>query len=734
MSIVWAASVFGSIGMLAWAAAAIVPLVLHLWNRRQHQRAPWAAMEFLLAAVQDQARRMRLEQLLLLLLRMAIPIVLALALADPIWETLGNSLRAAVGSQAPTHHLFVIDTSYSMEYAVAGRTRLEQAKQAAIDVIEQASQGDGFTLVNLSDPSETIVGLPAFSSADAKSEIANLQIRDNVADLRSALTMVRETIESVRIEFPRLQQHRVYFLSDMGRTTWDDAKSPSVREQVGWLENLADIVTVDVGAATNQNAAITSLQRITRVVTPERNVAWQATVEGLVGDDFGETTIEWLVDGRLADKETIKIELNTPTTCGFEYRFDSVGQHRIEARIVADNLQTDDHRYEVVFVRDRIKVLCVEGTPNSARNLALALAPSDESVVHVRVLPEHRLSETMLGEYETVFLCNIARFTAETVTQLRSYLKNNGSLVTFLGDQVDAENYNQMLNTAESPLLQAQLLEVAPYASYRFAPEGYRHPIVAAFRGQERSGFLTTPIWNYVRMRIADGNDEPASQLKPSAQSPAKVVLRFTNGDPTIIESTLPVGRHITFAVPASELSVSRQDGQLRPWTAWNAWPSFPPIIQETLAHTLAGKDNERNLTVGEPILGRLPLSHGHQRLVVTQPNQMSRRIEIQENDGTPTWMLDQTNRSGFYTVSLGGEKVDEYVAVNLPPSREGYLERVIQQELPSQFQQNAIRTTNQNLANVGASRTSLFRWMLGLLLCLLFAESYFAWYLGNAR
>ena len=70
-------------------------------------------MEFLMAAVQEQARRMRLEQILLLILRMAIPIVLALAMADPIWQmlpTLSSSLSSRtrvfrfVGGQEPHEH------------------------------------------------------------------------------------------------------------------------------------------------------------------------------------------------------------------------------------------------------------------------------------------------------------------------------------------------------------------------------------------------------------------------------------------------------------------------------------------------------------------------------------------------------------------------------------------------------------------------------------------------------
>ena len=77
-----AAWVFGSSGMLLWGLAALLPILIHLWSRRKYQHVSWAAMEYLLAAVQKHARRIRLEQWLLLSLRVLILLLLALALSD----------------------------------------------------------------------------------------------------------------------------------------------------------------------------------------------------------------------------------------------------------------------------------------------------------------------------------------------------------------------------------------------------------------------------------------------------------------------------------------------------------------------------------------------------------------------------------------------------------------------------------------------------------------------------
>ncbi|MGA1046323.1 MAG: BatA domain-containing protein, partial [Phycisphaerales bacterium] len=48
---------------------AAVPIIIHLLNRRRFATRRWAAMEFLLRAMQRNRRRLRMEQWLILALR-----------------------------------------------------------------------------------------------------------------------------------------------------------------------------------------------------------------------------------------------------------------------------------------------------------------------------------------------------------------------------------------------------------------------------------------------------------------------------------------------------------------------------------------------------------------------------------------------------------------------------------------------------------------------------------------
>src|SRR5215510_5570174 len=103
--------------MLGWLAAAAAPLLIHLWSRHRYREAPWAAMQFLLAAMRKNARRLQLQQWVLLAVRTLIILLVVLAVAEPY----GERLLAGTGS-GPTHKIVVVDGSYSMAYRRNGTT------------------------------------------------------------------------------------------------------------------------------------------------------------------------------------------------------------------------------------------------------------------------------------------------------------------------------------------------------------------------------------------------------------------------------------------------------------------------------------------------------------------------------------------------------------------------------------------------------------------------------------
>src|ERR1700710_1902513 len=95
--------------MLAGFAAVGIPIIIHLLNKRKFERVVWAAMRFLQVSVDQNQRRIQVEDILLLLLRCLLIALLVLALARP-------ALRAAssgILGQTKVTAVIVLDNSGS---------------------------------------------------------------------------------------------------------------------------------------------------------------------------------------------------------------------------------------------------------------------------------------------------------------------------------------------------------------------------------------------------------------------------------------------------------------------------------------------------------------------------------------------------------------------------------------------------------------------------------------------
>lgn len=112
--------------LLFGVSAAAVPVIIHLLNRRRFRRVPWAAMEFLLEAATARARRLRIEELVLLALRTAAVLLLAMALSRPLF-----SGGAPSGGDA----IILVDTSASMQYTEGAGSLFDFAKGAVRQII-----------------------------------------------------------------------------------------------------------------------------------------------------------------------------------------------------------------------------------------------------------------------------------------------------------------------------------------------------------------------------------------------------------------------------------------------------------------------------------------------------------------------------------------------------------------------------------------------------------------------
>jgi hypothetical protein len=722
--------------MLGWLAAAAAPVLIHLWNRRKYREEPWAAVEFLLAAMKKNAKRIQVEQLILLTIRTAIVILVVLAVARPLFKQLG--LASAGGER--TLHVLVIDGSYSMDYRPTDKSRFQRAKEIATQIVDDGNQGDGYVLVLMGEPPRVVVGTPAFSASDFIEEIENLQLPHAGGDLAATLEKVEEILSRVEEDDNRLTRSQVYFLTDLGRTTWQPDASPEalaeIRERVERVASRAGLAVIDLGQTGSENVAVTRLEAKEPYITISQVVNFEVDVHNFGRQDRTQQVVELLVDGRRMAQRRITLPAGETASAMFSHRFETPGDHQLEVRVAGDLLDVDNHRYLAVPVKEHLSALCVNSKqPGSADYLALALEPdyktADRPLVRPHAVTESALWELELTEFDCVFLCNIGRFNRSEAKILQSYLRSGGALVFYLGDQVITEAYNDVLFDVDKPenrVLPARLESIAPTATgkdvYLFDPLEYRHPIAQAFRGRESAGLLRTPVFKYIKMKLPE-------------ETRARTALAFAGSrDPAIVEESIHRGRSIMVALPCSTASKTEPQTKL-PWTPMPMMASFLPVVQEILAMAVSNQIDQRNVVVSEPIGGRRPRSSASAAIMIQRPDGKSDRVGLHDRADDLRWVYDQTSTSGVYTavIQQGINDAPQTYAVNVDP-RESDLTKVGADDVVAMDDRFETWTEWQNLDAESPvelkGRGGWHRDLLMIVLALMMVETALAWWFGN--
>jgi hypothetical protein len=612
-----------------------------------------------------------------------------------------------------------------MDYRRGDQSCFEAARGLAARMIQESSQGDGFTLILLAEPNRVIIGEPAFDPQDVIDEIKALSVTHTGANLVAALSEIELVVNNARQQHPRLNSARVVFFSDLGKNSWEEAVRDDVRPVWERLSQIATLLMVDVGLAGRNNLAVTSLIANESLPTIERRIEFTAAIENYSSQDMPQLPVTFRVDEQHPQTQKVDVPAGGSAAVIFSHMFETAGDHAVDVQFPDDALPVDNQRWLSVPVREAISVLAIEGTPGSAAHLALALEPhkAPRPRVLVDLGPENLLLERELGKYDAVFLANVGQIGSDEANVLRDYCNSGGGLVIFLGDQVDIAQYNRVLGKDDQrpALLPAELLSVSETSLVTLDPLDYRHPIVAPFRGNERSGLLTTPIWKYVRLAV-------------DSRSAARIALAMSNSDPAIVEQPYGRGRCVLIATAASDQSIDRRTTPPTPWSAWSTWPSFPPIVQQLLAVATSGRARSRNFETGQVLEAIVPATNAGSFVELIGAMQSGQRVPIELDGEYGHWSFVDTYLSGVYRAEYGSgpEAIQLYVA-NVDPV-EGRLERIDDSQLPRQFDKSVAATENSAAAIPLAARSTAYRYLLAGVLGLLLVETFLAYRFGNAR
>jgi hypothetical protein len=709
-------------------AAASLPIIIHLLNRRKFREVPWAAMRFLLAAMRKNQRRVKIEQWLLLAVRTLLVILVVMAMAKPFLESLG-AMQLLPGQR--THRVIVLDGSLSMDYRTAEKSRFQQAKELATRLVRDTRGGDAVSVVLMADPPRVIIGdaSPSANQGEVTREIEQLTMPHGGTDLVASF----EKLDKV-LEVSTIPRKEVVFITDLQVASWRKPGSEeALKRAVAKLEaRKAQSVVIDLGQAGGENRAVVDLRLNQPVVTlGSTDVVLTATVKNFGPKILNSGRVQLLIDGVIGEDRPIEnLQVGEDRPFNFQPKFGTPGDHLVEVKIDDDPLPLDNHRWLAVPVKEVLNVLLVDGhyksEPYEAETdyLAQALNPVSTSQgtptsIKVTVIPDSSFAGRDLAPFDAVALCNVGSFNETEVASLESFLKQGGGVVIFGGDQVVPENYNRLLFAEGKGLLPAAIGPTIgdpdKKSGFDFETFNLVHPIVSQFkdlRAEVVSGLANVKTYRYHKLTLPPG-------------SPAKVALGF-GSDPAVVEMPRYRGRVIQVATTADI-----------GWTSWPMHPSYPPVMEQIIFQAVGGKLAERNVRVGQPLDQVLASSASSTMADVTRPNDAKATVKVQSAGDVSLFHFEDTDLSGQYRVKYNAPgAVGSTFAADPDPAESdpAKLDRASLAEAVPGWKfdyRNDWNNLTRDAKSIGR-HGELHRQLLYAVLALLIIESIMAWRFGH--
>lgn len=644
--------------LIAGAALVGLPILLHLIMKQEPKRLPFPAFRFLKQKLKTNQRKLRLRHFVLLALRMLIIALFALTLYQPTFK----SERLAIQGETPIATVIVIDTTPSMAYVQNDRTRLEEAKRRALELLNELPDGSPVAVLDTADPGGA--WLPDLGAA--RRRIEELRETKGGQPVTSALAIAYQLLAKVDQETDAADPHPkfVAVFTDRTAASWDGSRADDLKKLRAAVPDPKPVhVVVDFGADAPANVGVLSAELRPQVLPEGRPANVRVTV-GATGSDraLDVTVLAKLAGAAKPESRTVSVPPNQTRDLAFELRDLKPGLHQVEFALAQpDKLAADNVRYLTFKVGEARRVLTVADDPDAAafwqaahvsveafaclvvRPDDIELGPGGVPVVRYAPDPKRPNDRTAddLSAFEAVCLLGVRNPSAANAARpadgplwdrLRPYLRANGKLLVVPGSDTatDLAGYNgpaaDLMPAVLRRVVEARKLDPAPPpqpapgwpeprdgrngVTWAFDEAALKHPmlkIIDTWR-QEK---LNLDVLQYPRLhrKYWEVEPDPAAApvafyrdaADPKARRPAVVERTFL--DPK--DGNRPRGKVVLLT---TRLDVMPADDQWHDYweLADSTWgSSFPYLLMRYLAGDAA--DANFNFAAGAQVTVPVP-------------------------------------------------------------------------------------------------------------------------------
>ena len=717
--------------LLVGAAAFLIPLLIHIFNRSRFQIITWGAMHLLESVLRVNRRQVQLEQIILLIIRCAIPILLALCLARmvvtewgpfvtrlilplaalgflilvalvPNMKKLFGTLCAAsilaalvlesgimklgtekdkvtsLSGEVPASTVILLDDSFSMK---AGKG-FDKASEFTKGLLGNLKKGSDASIIRMGGEASPIFAKPTSETTELGNRAGNLVADYDKVDVTESLSEgIRTVLEG------RNAKREIILVSDFRKADWNEVGGSlaDLKTAIDGEPVPPEITFIDVGGEVKNNVSIESIELSATTVGVGQKIQVRAELVNHGSSSYnGDLPVRLYEEGNsttVLAETIISLKPNETGQVLFTHVFEKPGSRVVTIDAdPGDDLRADDKRSASITVLERIGVLLVDGSPSDdwlageTDFLKLALTPFGEAVAK--------------GSAQTKDLIDAA-VTSINRFEPAEQLKNQSVVVLANVAEMTNEQSTAISNFVRNGgglwVCMGDQVQANWYNS-KLGPEDLDLlPLkVLSLGGSVNDDSLRTrvvashfehpalTIFNDRRNgSLADADVWAWMRLGESEANrigSATVLARLETGDPFIAEKKLGKG-----VVIQSACSI---DGD---WSNMPIRSCYLPLVQQLASYLADQVTPPRNLPAGSTLAHFLPDTDAGKNIEVKGPDGI-RSIKAVKRGSQAVAEFSETRRPGTYAMMGNGVETARFV-VN-PSTRESRLERLSDEEI----------------------------------------------------
>jgi hypothetical protein len=607
------------------AAAALIPLIIHLFSRRKVKVVEFSSIRHLKEMQRRQLRRLKIRQLLLLMLRMLIILMVVLAFARPTVR------EGSIGTHASVAAVILLDNSASMNRFVIDGNLFEVARKRTTELLGTFSQSDQVSLLPL-DPSRD-AGSDAFTTAAvALEKLSRISPGAARADIQTQLSKATDLLASATS-----LNREIYIVTDRQRSSLP---------QVDLLrDSKVNLYLVDLPLEDNDDLGVVALDLGGQLIQAGHDFDVVATIRNFGSRGSEQRIASLYLDGQHVAQSEFSVAPGAETTVRFTRSVSSTGFHSGFVEISDDNFPADNRQYFSFRIPDQFNLLVIDGDPVT-QFLTLALVPEGAGGQYwsvKRAAPED-LAGVDFRDYDVVVLAGAPRLAESYVSRLKSFVNSGKAVFITYGERTDIDYFNRTWSdmtgvTYDQPVRK----DFSRAGYYSFKSFNLDHPIFSVFAFE---GGKPPEVKFYSLPELHVSKD-------------ARVLAVFTGDRPALVETTSGSGKVLTFTGPmALEYTDLASLGFFVP---------FVSRISEYLAADLTSLDVK--LYAGQNISrALLQTSSAGNPVDMIAPDSTLSIVPPEEDKGSLVVRTGPLAQAGIYRLRQLGREIDRF-AVNIDPA-----------------------------------------------------------------